>query len=142
VLAGLLLAALLPPAAIAQAPVLHSDSEVATAGYYQLGWQADAGDFELVEATRPDFTDARLLYQGPDLATVLSGKPDGDYYYRIRALDADGASPWSEAVHVTVRHHPLARALTFLVLGAIVFVATLLLILRGEARTRSNPEGL
>ena len=81
-----------------------------------------------------------MLYRGADLATLRSGQPDGDYYYRIRALHEAGPSPWSEAVHVEVRHHPLSRALTFLLLGAVVFLATLVLILHGETRTRSRPE--
>lgn len=142
--AALLLALLLllPGLAGAQAPRLESDSKVATAGYYQLSWQGEAARFALEEATRPDFADARVLYQGADLATLRSGQPDGDYYYRIRALHEAGPSPWSEAVHVEVRHHPLSRALTFLLLGAIVFLATLVLILRGETLTRSRPEGL
>jgi hypothetical protein len=120
------------------APALETDSDVATAGFYQLSWQAGEAPvaFELQEATRPDFTDARVFYRGPDLATVLSGKPDGDYYYRIRSLDG-APSPWSEPVHVEVKHHALSRALTFLALGAIVFIATVVLILRGEARTRA-----
>ncbi|MBD3617962.1 MAG: fibronectin type III domain-containing protein [Chromatiales bacterium] len=142
--AALLLALLLllPGLAGAQAPRLESDSAVATAGYYRLSWQGEAGRFLLEEATRADFADARVLYQGADLATLRSGQPDGDYYYRIRALHEAGPSPWSEAVHVEVRHHPLSRALTFLLLGAIVFLATLVLILRGETLTRSRPEGL
>ena len=134
------LAALAVPRAVLalEAPALESDREVATAGFYQLTWSGEtAAGFELEEATRADFAQARLLYRGPDLATVLSGKPDGDYHYRIRAIDDGTRSDWSAPVHVEVRHHSLARALTFLALGAIVFIATVVLILRGEARTRS-----
>ena len=141
-LARLMLLALicLGPAALAlPAPDLESDSEVATAGFYQLTWQGDeaAGTFELQEATQPDLADARDFYRGPDLATVFSGQPNGDYYYRIRAIDGETVSPWSPTVHVVVQHHSLARAFTFLALGALVFIATVVLILRGEARTRS-----
>jgi len=131
------------PLAAAQAaeaaPALESDSDVATAGFYQLSWQAGEAPvaFELQEATRPDFADAREFYRGPDLATVFSGQPNGDYYYRIRAIDGDTVSPWSDTVHVVVQHHSLARAFTFLALGAIVFIATVVLILRGEAHTRT-----
>lgn len=121
-----------------EAPTLKSDSEVATAGFYQLQWSAaTVADFELQEATDAGFADARTLYRGPDLATVLSGQPDGDYYYRIRAVDNGDGSPWSGTVHVEVQHHSLARALRFLAVGAIVFVALLILILRGETLTRS-----
>jgi hypothetical protein len=121
-----------------EAPALESDTAVATAGFYRLQWEPAAvgGGYELQESTRTDFSDARMLYVGPDLATVLSGKPDGDYYYRIRGLAADARSPWSTPVHVQVRAHPLGRALTFFALGALVFVATVALILRGEMRFR------
>jgi hypothetical protein len=38
-------------------------------------------------------------------------------------------------VQVQVRAHSLGRALTFFALGALVFVATAVLILRGEMRS-------
>ena len=118
-------------------------STVATAGFYRLQWgSADhEGRYELQEATRRDFSDSRTLYTGPDLATVLSGKPDGEYFYRVRRLDAEARSAWSAPVEVRVRAHPLVRALTFFALGALVFVATAVLILRGEAQTRRSQSG-
>lgn len=127
-----------PTATAGDAPMLESDSEIATAGFFRLNWSGAPmeASYELQEATRADFADSRLFYRGPDLATVLSGKPDGSYYYRVRFIDREEASAWSEPVHVLVKSHPLARALTFLALGAIVFVATVLLIVRGEAHAR------
>jgi hypothetical protein len=121
-----------------ESPVLESDTAVATAGFYRLQWEPAAvgGGYELQESTRPDFSDARMLYAGPDLATVLSGKPDGDYYYRVRGRVDGGRSPWSAPVQVRVQAHSLGRALTFFALGALVFVATVALILRGEMRSR------
>lgn len=123
---------------VSAVPALRADSDVATAGFYRLTWDAglESAAYELQEAKRADFADARSLYRGPDLATVLSGKSNGDYYYRVRVVDAERSSAWSEPVHVEVRSHSLPRALTFLVLGALVFLATVLLIVRGEARAR------
>jgi hypothetical protein len=120
-----------------EAPVLESDSEIATAGFFRLQWEsADLeGAYELQEASRADFADSRILYAGPDLATVLSGKPDGDYHYRVRRMHEEGRSAWSAPVQVQVRAHSLGRALTFFALGALVFVATAVLILRGEMRS-------
>ena len=127
----------LPLALANEAPRLASDSAVSTAGFFQLTWSGpEAAEYELVEAGSADFAPATVRYRGPDLATVVSGKPDGDYHYRIRAWVDGTPSAWSEDVQVSVQHHPLARALTVLALGALVFAAILVVILRGEARTR------
>jgi len=152
---GLGLAALLLTFGLAHAgesslpanPFLHTDTEVATAGYYGLSWglprdptaasageASDAPHFELQEAAGPAFDTPRTLYAGPDLATALSGRPDGIYYYRVRA---DGG-PWSPPVAVTVAHHTLTRAWLFFALGATVFAATAVLILRGG---QGRPKG-
>lgn len=128
------------------APVLNADAaeQVATAGYYTLSWTAppdaapDALTFELVEATDAAFTDTHLRYRGPDLATTISGKPEGTYYYRVRLAGADTAQarPWSNVHRVVVAHHPLRRAFAFLILGAVVFAATLGMILYGHTHER------
>lgn len=143
VIACLLLAAVVSaPATGAAAVTLESNTELATAGFYRLSWQA-AGqselEFELQEATSPGFADARTLYHGPDLATVLSGRTDGQYFYRVRTMSPTGAGQWSEAVQVNVEHHSLARAFGFFVAGAIVFLATLGLIVFGSRQHAGGP---
>lgn len=125
---SLILAALLVPAA-AEPLRLRADTEQATAGYFVLDWQAPPGRFELRE--RRGDGPHRILYSGPDTARLISGRPDGAYHYRIRRV---GEPQWSEAVLVTVEHHPLSRALAFFGLGALVFLATLLLVVRGARR--------
>lgn len=118
-------------------PELKVDTHLATAGFYRLEWQLDTTDtdglnFELQESRDSDFQDAASIYQGPDLATVLSGRGDGIRYYRVRAFnDGRPASDWSETVTVETKHHSLARALSFFAIGAIVFALTLGLVLRG-----------
>lgn len=115
------------------APRLAGDSELATAGYYRLSWQdgAPGAEYELQESSGAGFAYPRLIYRGPDLATVISGQDDGDYYYRIRALEAGRPGDWSETVKIRVEHHPLSRALAFFAAGAVVFIAILLLVVRG-----------
>ena len=93
---------------------------------------------ELQEADNPDFADASIDYQGPDDASVVSGKPNGTWYYRARVIGDQQAGPWSTAVKVTVAHHPLSRAFMFFGLGVVVFVATLLLVVRGAERERDE----
>lgn len=116
-------------------PALSADSAVATAGYYRLSWAypdaADSPAFELQESPTADFAAAEIVYHGPDRATTHSGRADGDYHFRVRALADGSASGWSAPVTVQVRHHSLLRAGLFFALGALVFVATLGLILRG-----------
>lgn len=125
--------ALLPILAGAQEePRLESDTDVATAGYFQLRWSsASTRTIELEESATPDFTAPRAVYAGSDKARVMSGKPDGDWYYRAAPTGSDGA--YSNIVKVTVRHHSIGRAIGYFTLGAVVFLATLLLIIRGAA---------
>lgn len=113
-------------------PRLSTDSDTATAGYYRLSWETDAEQVELQEANQVSFTTARTYYKGPDRAVVVSGKPDGTWYYRIRAITDGRPAQWSEPIAVMVAHHSLSRALMFLSLGVIVFVATVLMIVRGK----------
>lgn len=138
-----LVAALSAPAMGAEALELESNTELATAGFYRLSWEADGHSetqFELQEATGPGFADARTLYRGPDLATVLSGRADGQYYYRVRTMSSAGAGQWSEPVHVSVEHHSLARAFGFFAAGAVVFLATLGLIVFGTRQSRGGSQ--
>lgn len=115
------------------APQLQTDSELATAGYYQLNWQGDIkSDYLLEESTDPSFTQSTILYEGPDTATLISGRADGTYYYRIRFIQDDTESGWSNVTRVEVSHHPLSRAFMFFTLGAIVFIATLAVVVLGS----------
>ena len=94
-------------------------------GYYQLSWEADEA-IRLIEAESSDFSDGRAIYSGLDSGHVVSGKPDGVWYYRLEA--ADGGNILSDPAVITVRHHSLGRAFSFFALGAVVFLATLGLI--------------
>ena len=118
-------------------PQLDSDSSLSSAGYYQLHWaNQHIGSFVLEEANKPDFTDAKILYEGPDTATLVSGRKNGTYYYRVRGEDA--GNDWSNSVKVKVVHHPLSRAFLFFSLGALVFLATLTMVIRGNLTHKSS----
>lgn len=132
----LLILAVAGSAAEAQRAELQSSLAESNEGYFQLTWQADT-PVRLVESVRGDFTDARVLYEGSDTARVVSGKPDGRWFYRLEAIASD--APISDAVTVTVAHHPLRRALTFFGIGALVFLATLgLIVFGGRAVARDG----
>jgi hypothetical protein len=119
-----------------QAPRLSVDNAVASAGFFRLSWETDAKRVELQVDSSPDFQDPTTSYIGPDRATVISGKPDGTLYYRIRALGNPSSGLWSEPVMVEVRHHSLARALMFLSLGILVFSITVIVIVRGSVKAQ------
>lgn len=119
--------------ALAAAPQLASDSAQSSAGYFQLSWEGEQGsDYLLQEASEPNFVQANTLYEGPDTATLISGRSDGTYYYRIRYLDMTNDDSWSNITQVEVTHHPLSRAFMFFALGAIVFIATLIVVVIGN----------
>lgn len=122
---------ILSAAPVSAAPELVSDTSVATAGYYQLSWRGDAENYQLLESGNSDFSDSRLVYQGNDLATVISGKADGVYYYRVTET-GDYSAANSNIIKVSVTHHPLTHAWLFFLAGAIVFIATLILIVMGS----------
>lgn len=107
---------------------LSSDTTVATAGYYQLIWSGKSEVFLLQESTIPDFKSFNVIYEGNDLARVISGKPDGDYFYRL--VDSK-SSQISNTVKVEVIHHSLTHAILFFSAGALVFTSILFLVLKG-----------
>jgi len=116
-------------------PLLSTSTDVATAGFYQLSWETDAENIELQEATQSAFRNPTTYYKGADRATVISGRPNGTWYYRVRAVTSEQSGTWSEPVKVTVAHHSLSRALMFLSLGVIIFLAIVVLIIRGPEKT-------
>lgn len=122
ILTGGLLAANIVPGVAA---TLEPAESVSNEGFYQLTWEAQQ-PVRLVESTNPEFAAAETIYTGSDSGHVVSGKPNGTWYYRLES--ADGAAILSEVSAITVSHHSLARAFAFFSVGAVVFAATLGLI--------------
>lgn len=116
----------------ADVPVLESNKDVAEAGFFKLTWQENMGEVEIEEAMNRNFSDPNKLYPGSDNATVISGKPNGEWYYRARLIEDGQPGSWSNAIQVTVEHHSLQRALFFFFAGLIMFVATCWLVIRGD----------
>lgn len=126
-----LLVAAISAQALANSPQLQTDSDLATAGYFQLSWQGDNNkNFVLQQSSSTDFSNALTIYHGPDTASLISGLGNGTYYYRIRYDDQ--ANTWSDVTMVKVSHHRLSRAFMFFMLGAIVFIATLVVVVTGN----------
>jgi hypothetical protein len=115
--------------------------DLSTAGFYTLSWnmykddEVDNnfnGQFELQEATDKSFTNTRTFKTGNDHSTVISGRENGEYYYRVRRLPVNASSVISNTLRVTVKHHPLSRALLFFGIGALVFISILYELFRGH----------
>ena len=108
---------------------LSSDTDVATAGYFQLQWDADE-PVRLLESTDMSFANARVAYEGSDSGHTVSGRSDGTLYYRLESI-ATGAT-LGQPVRVQVAHHSRSRAFAFFAVGGVVFLATLGLIVFGS----------
>ena len=121
---------------------LHSDTLLATAGYYQLTWSwpdAPADINYILEeiASTKKSKHSQDMYYGPDLASVISGKPNGTYQYLVSAIGPNQRIlAQSNPLEVVVAHHSLLRAIFIFLLGAVVFIAILVVVLRESARTR------
>ncbi len=111
---------------------------LSNSGHHRLVWRPEDESisggtltFEVQQARDPNFETAKTIYIGPDMASFISGLKDGDYYYRVRTRAEDTMSAWSEPVHVQVAHQSLQLAFTLFGLGAVVFLATLILVVHG-----------
>ena len=107
-------------------------------GHFTLSWGVTEDDgsvhfFVVEQAREADFSDARILYEGDATASSMSGLLDGVYHYRARLSDSD---IWSDPIAVVVQHHSLTQAFIFLGMGAVVFLATGVLIIAGHIKQR------
>jgi hypothetical protein len=99
-----------------------------SAGFFTLDWSGGER-FELEQASGPGHEDARIIYRGGDTSTIVSGLPDGEYRFRIRA---EGTETWTDEAVVVVEHHGLGRAFLFFLLGAVLFTVLILAIASGR----------
>lgn len=120
---------------LAQPPTLEVNTANSTDGYYVLAWdnsvdaEEPSQEFRLEESLDQTFSNPRLVYLGPDKSRVISGKPNGAYYYRV--FSETLSTEASETVAVQVLHHSLQRAFFFFFLGFVVFGSILVTVLRG-----------
>jgi subtilisin family serine protease len=75
-------------------PIDNEDGD----GDYSVEWQAVTGatSYVLEESRNPYFVAPTELYSGPDLLYAVTGRQEGTWHYRVRALGPGGQSPWSE----------------------------------------------
>jgi len=134
---------LLPSIASAYGSVeIKSSTTISNDGSFTLSWEMpDHSLIELQQAAKQQNV-FNTIFTGADSATVITGLPDGDYLYRARLADAqDNVSEWSPTSTIKVQHHSISRALSFFLVGAIVFVGTLLLLVLGGKASRQGVSG-
>lgn len=115
--------------------------------FITLAWEVDEESngaspaaFELQEDSSADFSDPLTRYRGGDLGSFISGLPEGDFYFRVRAVGAEEETgPWSEPLRLTVKYYSLAWAFFLFGIGAVVSIATVGLVVIGDRRSRRAP---
>ena len=127
-------------------PLLSIKAEEA-AGHLTLKWQTHTSEnepewteFILQVSKDPKFSSPRTVYQGPHKSSMISGLPDGTYFFRVRAHSNGTAtwSAWSQPQKLKVRHHSLTLAVTLSILGSIILLLVIIT-LWGGARIKEKP---
>jgi hypothetical protein len=127
-------------AAETKAPTLTCPADPSTTGAYRLSWQGPGGgEFQLEE--RGEAGDFEILYSGPDVASTVTGRGEGEYTYRVGAVAGEGVIAYSEPCVVAVEPPSLGLALALFAVGLAVTGSTVALILRGHAAHRRGEIG-
>jgi hypothetical protein len=79
------------------APASISVPASSNTGNYTVSWSAvsAATSYDLQEDTNGSFTAPTTVYSGANTSFNVSGKGNGSYYYRVRAVNASGSSAWT-----------------------------------------------
>jgi hypothetical protein len=61
-----------------------------------VSWSAVPGatSYEVEEASNPSFDGATVVYDGPMTSVSITARPEGSYWYRVRAANDAGSSDW------------------------------------------------
>jgi hypothetical protein len=92
------------------APVLDPINNPGNADEYQVSWSATTGatGYTLEQDALPSFSSATVRYEGTELQYNVTGQDEGNWYYRVRAYNSAGHSPWSNIESTNVITLPLA----------------------------------
>lgn len=87
-------APMLRPPAPGRAPILEWEAE------------GEALEYTLECATRPDFSDAEVVYEGRGTSWAVPTQRPGTFYFHVRAVSDGGPGPWSAPQRVEVTLPP------------------------------------
>ena len=89
-------------------PALQPTENADGDGSYLVQWSQvpDAETYSLQESPTPGFVEPITRYAGPDLQVQVTDQPAGTWYYRVRASNSVGDSPWSAAQSTLVFPDP------------------------------------
>ncbi|MCK4332096.1 MAG: PEGA domain-containing protein, partial [Thermoplasmatales archaeon] len=106
IVGGIILAVFFKPWNIPPTTPLFNESGVVidSDGNYEINWSSSerAISYILEEASDHSFTNPIRVYKGSEKKASISGKSDGDYYYRVRACNRAGESEWCSTKTVKV----------------------------------------
>lgn len=88
-----------------QAPTISPINNPGGDDTYTVNWNdvADATSYTLQEDDNSSFTSPEVVYSGANSQYQVVGQESGPWYYRVRATNAHGDSPWSGTQFVTVK---------------------------------------
>lgn len=98
-------------------------------GAYRISWTgAEGAVVRVVE-------NGEVLYEGPQDATTVSGRPAGEYVYRLGVMEGGDVS-WMDSCTVTVTPPSLGLAFFLFGVGFTVFASLLVVLVRGHRAHR------
>ena len=103
------------------------DPPTSNTGAFQISWDAGAG------ARVQLFEDGVLVYAGRDSGTTVTGQLAGNHVYVLRTDDGR-----EQSCTIAVEPPAIELALGLFGVGALVFILTLALILRGDRQLRGD----
>lgn len=119
-------------------PKLTCPSKPSDTGAFQIEWSQPGWDSQLAESGEADappfelYENGVLIYSGGDSATTLTGRTDGTYEYELVAPGGKASCT------VDVAMPPRSLAFSLFGVGALVFLATCLLLWQGTRRWRKS----
>jgi len=107
-------------------------------GYTALKWHpvgtpSEGTQYELQQSRSEDFSDAVTLYKGPDMASFVSGLPEGKTWYRVRAA----GGPWSPAQVVEINFIETYKVVAGLAVGTAMLIFTIIYVVVSHQRTKN-----
>lgn len=107
-----------------------TDEGANRSGAYAISWEAPEG--VVTRLTETSAQGVVTLYEGPDRATSVTGRKEGDYHYQVAQVRDGLALEASAGCRVLVRPYPLEVAVGFFAVGMAVTLLTVALVVHGH----------